>query len=149
MSEKLYHPSNEISQQSWIQSMDQYQEMYYRSVNDSDAFWNDQAKEFTWFKKWEQVRRCNYDIRKGKISIEWFIGGKTNITVNCIAPGYISTDMTENLSEDLKNQMKKTIPMGRFGTPKDVANLALFLASDESDYITGQTITVDGGMVMN
>jgi len=74
---------------------------------------------------------------------------KRNITVNCIAPGFITTDMTENLSEDLKSQMKKSIPMGRFGTPKDVAALALFLASDESGYITGQTITVDGGMVMN
>ena len=74
---------------------------------------------------------------------------KRNITVNCIAPGLITTDMTENLSEDLKSQMKKSIPMGRFGTPKDVAALALFLASDESGYITGQTITVDGGMVMH
>ncbi len=74
---------------------------------------------------------------------------KWNITVNCIAPGFITTDMTEILSEDLKSQMKKSIPMGRFGTPKDVAALALFLASDESGYITGQTITVDGGMVMN
>ena len=74
---------------------------------------------------------------------------KRNITVNCIAPGFITTDMTENLSEDLKSQMKKSIPMGRFGTPKDVATLALFLVSDESSYITGQTITVDGGMVMN
>ena len=73
---------------------------------------------------------------------------KRNITVNCIAPGFITTSMTENLSEDIKSQMKKTIPMGRFGTPKDVAALALFLASDESGYITGQTITVDGGMVM-
>ena len=74
---------------------------------------------------------------------------KRNITVNCIAPGLITTDMTKNLSEDLKSQMKNSIPMGRFGTPKDVAALALFLASDESGYITGQTITVDGGMVMN
>jgi len=74
---------------------------------------------------------------------------KRNITVNCIAPGFITTDMTEYLSDDIKSQMKKTIPMGRFGTPKDVAALALFLASDESGYITGQTITVDGGMVMN
>ena len=74
---------------------------------------------------------------------------KRNITVNCIAPGFITTDMTEYLSDDIKSQMKKTIPMGRFGTPKDVATLALFLASDESGYITGQTITVDGGMVMN
>jgi 3-oxoacyl-[acyl-carrier protein] reductase len=57
--------------------------------------------------------------------------------------------MTKYLSDDIKSQMKKTIPMGRFGTPKDVATLALFLASDESGYITGQTITVDGGMVMN
>jgi len=74
---------------------------------------------------------------------------KRNITVNCIAPGFITTDMTEYLSDDIKSQIKKTIPMGRFGTPKDVAALALFLASNESGYITGQTITVDGGMVMN
>ena len=73
---------------------------------------------------------------------------KRNITVNCIAPGYIETDMTKSLSDDIKSQMKKSIPMGRFGTPKDVASLALFIASDESAYITGQTITVDGGMVM-
>jgi len=74
---------------------------------------------------------------------------KRNITVNCIAPGYIQTDMTEVLSENVKSQMKNSIPMGRFGTPEDVASLALFLASNESGYITGQTITVDGGMVMN
>jgi 3-oxoacyl-[acyl-carrier protein] reductase len=74
---------------------------------------------------------------------------KRNITVNCIAPGYIQTDMTDILSEKVKSQMKNSIPMGRFGTPEDVASLALFLASNESGYITGQTITVDGGMVMN
>lgn len=72
-----------------------------------------------------------------------------NITVNCIAPGFITTDMTEKLSEDIKDQMKKSIPMNRFGSPQDVASLALFLASDEAGYITGQTITVDGGMIMN
>ncbi|MBH49381.1 MAG: 3-oxoacyl-[acyl-carrier-protein] reductase [Candidatus Marinimicrobia bacterium] len=74
---------------------------------------------------------------------------KRNITVNCIAPGFINTDMTEKLSEDIKDQMKKSIPMNRFGSPQDVASLALFLASDEAGYITGQTITVDGGMIMN
>ncbi len=74
---------------------------------------------------------------------------KRNITANCIAPGFIKTDMTEKLSKDVKSQMKISIPMGRFGTPQDVASLALFLASDEAGYITGQTITVDGGMVMN
>lgn len=75
--------------------------------------------------------------------------GSRNITVNGIAPGYISTDMTENLSEDVKTQLKNNIPLGRLGKPEDVANMVVFLASDEAAYITGQTFNVDGGMVMN
>ena len=70
------------------------------------------------------------------------------ITVNCIAPGYISTDMTAELSDAVKEDLEKQIPLGRIGSPEDIANTVLFLASDESGYITGQTITVDGGMVM-
>ncbi len=70
------------------------------------------------------------------------------ITVNAIAPGFIETDMTNALNEDLGEQMLKQIPLGRFGKPEDVAKTAVFLAADDSEYITGQTIHVDGGMVM-
>jgi len=71
-----------------------------------------------------------------------------NINANCVAPGFIQTDMTAKLSEDVKAKMMQAIPMAKLGTPEDVANVCLFLASQESSYITGQTITVDGGMVM-
>ncbi|MEO0143296.1 MAG: 3-oxoacyl-[acyl-carrier-protein] reductase, partial [candidate division WOR-3 bacterium] len=71
-----------------------------------------------------------------------------NIKVNAIAPGFIETRMTENLPDEIKQAYFKLIPLGRFGKPEDVANLALFLASDQADYITGQVIAVDGGMVM-
>ena len=74
--------------------------------------------------------------------------GSRNITVNAVAPGYITTDMTNELNDDIKEQMKSSIPLGRLGTPDDVANLVCFLASDEAGYITGQTFNVDGGMVM-
>ena len=74
--------------------------------------------------------------------------GTRNITVNAVAPGYISTDMTNKLSEDLKEKIKSSIPLGRLGTPHDVANLVCYLASEEAGYITGQTFNVDGGMVM-
>jgi len=71
------------------------------------------------------------------------------ITVNCIAPGYINTDMTVNITDENKEKLYSQIPLGRIGNPNDIATAALFLASDEAGYITGQTITVDGGMVMN
>ncbi|MGL5753368.1 MAG: 3-oxoacyl-[acyl-carrier-protein] reductase [Paraclostridium sp.] len=71
-----------------------------------------------------------------------------NISVNAIAPGFINTDMTNVLSEDLKNSMLNNIPQNRFGESEDVANAVVFLASDMSNYITGQVINVDGGMVM-
>ncbi|MDG2366657.1 MAG: 3-oxoacyl-[acyl-carrier-protein] reductase [Candidatus Marinimicrobia bacterium] len=71
------------------------------------------------------------------------------ITVNCIAPGYIETDMTADITDENKENLYLQIPLGRIGSPKDIATAALFLASDEAGYITGQTITVDGGMVMN
>ncbi|MDP8247101.1 MAG: 3-oxoacyl-[acyl-carrier-protein] reductase [Candidatus Tritonobacter lacicola] len=70
------------------------------------------------------------------------------VTVNAIAPGFIATQMTESLPDEVKNKMLGFIPVGSFGAPSDVANAALFLASDLSDYITGQVIVVDGGMVM-
>ena len=74
--------------------------------------------------------------------------GTRNITVNAVAPGYISTDMTNKLNADLIENMKSFIPLGRLGTPNDVANMVCFLASEEAGYITGQTFNVDGGMVM-
>ena len=70
------------------------------------------------------------------------------ITVNAVAPGFIETDMTKVLSEQVKEAAVKQIPMGNFGKPEDVAELVLFLASDKAKYITGQVICVDGGMAM-
>ena len=69
-----------------------------------------------------------------------------NITVNAIAPGFVSTDMTARLSEELQEQVRGRIAMGRFGTPEDVAHLIAFLASEEASYITGQVIGIDGGL---
>ncbi|MEO0225633.1 MAG: 3-oxoacyl-[acyl-carrier-protein] reductase [candidate division WOR-3 bacterium] len=71
-----------------------------------------------------------------------------NILVNAIAPGFIETPMTQNLSPEVKASYLKMIPLGRFGTPEDIARVALFLVSDEASYITGQVLTVDGGIVM-
>ena len=70
------------------------------------------------------------------------------ITINCIAPGFIKTPMTEVLTDEQKKAMLDKIPTGRFGNPEDIANTALFLASEEAGYITGQTIHVNGGMIM-
>ena len=74
--------------------------------------------------------------------------GSRNITVNAIAPGYITTDMTGELNANIKEQIQSSIPLGRLGTPDDVASLVCYLASEEAGYITGQTFNVDGGMVM-
>ena len=70
------------------------------------------------------------------------------ITVNAIAPGFITTDMTDQLSEEQKQAALSEIPLGRFGDPKDIADLAVFLASENASYITGQVLHVDGGMVI-
>ena len=74
--------------------------------------------------------------------------GSRNITSNVIAPGFIETDMTTFLNDDEKIEVSKNIPMRRFGTVQDVAKCIVFLASDEANYITGQTISVDGGLFM-
>ena len=74
--------------------------------------------------------------------------GSRNVLVNAIAPGFIETEMTQTLSDNVKSAILKSIPVGSFGKPLDVAKVALYLASDESSFITGQVITVDGGMVM-
>ena len=74
--------------------------------------------------------------------------GSRNINVNAINPGFIKTKMTENLDKDINLNFLNRIPLNRFGTAEDVSNLVYFLASKDSDYITGQTINIDGGMVV-
>ncbi|MDO4893958.1 MULTISPECIES: 3-oxoacyl-ACP reductase FabG [Moraxella] len=74
--------------------------------------------------------------------------GSRGITVNCIAPGFIETDMTEELDERLLNSMLDAVPMGRMGQPEEIAAAASFLASDEASYITGTVLAVNGGMYM-
>jgi 3-oxoacyl-[acyl-carrier protein] reductase len=75
-------------------------------------------------------------------------GAPRGVRANSIAPGFIKSDMTHILNEEVQKQILSQIPAGEMGTPEDVANAVLFLASDLSSYITGQTLTVDGGMVM-
>ena len=70
-----------------------------------------------------------------------------NVTVNALAPGYITTAMVDELSEDTQAKILANIPMGRFGTPEDVAEAVIFLCSDGASYITGQVLTIDGGMI--
>ncbi|KPN13498.1 3-oxoacyl-ACP reductase [Bacillus australimaris] len=72
-----------------------------------------------------------------------------HITVNAVAPGFISTDMTDKLDDNVQTEMLKQIPLARFGAPEDISNVVVFLASEGAGYITGQTIQVDGGMVMS
>ncbi|HZQ61193.1 MAG TPA: 3-oxoacyl-ACP reductase FabG [Casimicrobiaceae bacterium] len=74
--------------------------------------------------------------------------GSRNITVNCIAPGFIDTDMTRALADAQREQLLERIPLGRLGSPEDIANAAVFLASREAGYITGATLHVNGGMYM-
>ncbi len=96
--------------------------------------------------------QANYSSSKGglialtKTTAREF--AKKNILINAIAPGFIKTAMTDKLSDEVKAAMAAQIPLERMGDPKDVANAALFLASDESSYITGQVISVNGGMYM-
>ncbi|MGA7712443.1 MAG: 3-oxoacyl-[acyl-carrier-protein] reductase [Rhizomicrobium sp.] len=71
-----------------------------------------------------------------------------NVTVNCVAPGFIATPMTNGLSDDIKALQLSKIPMGRFGTPEDIAATVVYLASSEAGYVTGQTIHTNGGMAM-
>ena len=96
--------------------------------------------------------QCNYAASKaGVIGFSKSVArelASRNINVNVVAPGYINTDMTKNLPDKVKEEIIKSIPMKKIGNPKEVANLVLFLSSNLSDYITGQVINVEGGMVM-
>lgn len=74
--------------------------------------------------------------------------GSRNITVNAVAPGFIETDLTADLPQELRDMALQMTPVGRFGKPEDVANAVAFLVADESSFITGQVLSVDGGMVM-
>ena len=84
MSEFLFHAPDSDRNNAWIKNLDQYKEMYDRSVNDPDGFWTEMAEKFHWEKKWDSVRSYNYSVSKGPISIEWFKGAQTNITYNCL-----------------------------------------------------------------
>ena len=75
--------------------------------------------------------------------------GSRNITVNCIAPGFIDTDMTRTLADAQRERLLERIPLGRLGSPEDIAYTALFLASREAGYVTGATLHVNGGMYMS
>ena len=96
--------------------------------------------------------QCNYSASKAGIigftkSLAKELGSR-NILVNAIAPGFIETQMTDGLKDEIKEEIAKAIPLKRTGKTKDVANVVKFLASDDSSYITGQVINVDGGMLM-
>ena len=74
--------------------------------------------------------------------------GARGITVNCVAPGFIDTEMTRSLPEEYKNQLISKIPLGKLGSPNDIANAVAFLASENANYITGETLHINGGMLM-
>jgi 3-oxoacyl-[acyl-carrier protein] reductase len=98
------------------------------------------------------VGQCNYAASKGGVIAFTKSVAKElalrNIRANAVAPGFIKTKMTDELSEEVREKMLQAIPLKRFGQPVDVANAVVFLASDASSYITGQTVTISGGMVM-
>ena len=96
--------------------------------------------------------QCNYAASKAGLigftqSVARELAGR-GVTANCIAPGFIETDMTSELNAELKANILKQVPMGKFGAADDIAGAALFLASASASYVTGQVLTVDGGMVM-
>src|SRR5579859_1407729 len=96
--------------------------------------------------------QCNYAASKAALigftkSVAKELGSR-GITVNALAPGFIQTDMTAALNEQLRAEVLKGIPLGKFGQPEDIAEAALFLAGPGAQYVTGQVLTVDGGMVM-
>ena len=96
--------------------------------------------------------QINYAASKaGMVGMSKSLGQEVasrGITVNCVAPGFISTPMTDVLSEDQQEKLNAGIPMGRMGTVQDIANGVLYLSSDEASYMTGQTLHINGGMAM-
>lgn len=99
-----------------------------------------------------QAGQANYSSSKaGVIGLTKALArelGSRQITVNAVAPGFIPTELTKDLPEELKTESLKAIPLGRWGTPQEIASAVAFLASDEAGYITGHVLSVDGGMVM-
>jgi 3-oxoacyl-[acyl-carrier protein] reductase len=99
-----------------------------------------------------QAGQANYASSKaGLIGLTMAVArelGSRSITCNAVAPGFIETAMTSGLSDDLKQSALKMIPLGRVGTPEEVAHCVAFLASDEAAYITGHVLNVNGGMLM-
>jgi 3-oxoacyl-[acyl-carrier protein] reductase len=97
--------------------------------------------------------QANYSASKGGVIALTKTAAKElasrGVCVNAVAPGYIQTPMTDKLPDNVKAEMLKLVPLSRMGQPEDVAKAVLFLASPDADYITGQVLTVDGGMVMN
>jgi 3-oxoacyl-[acyl-carrier protein] reductase len=96
--------------------------------------------------------QCNYVASKAGM-IGWSKAmaaevASRGITVNCIAPGFIATAMTDALNDDQKDKINSTIPAGKMGASEDISSAAVYLASDEAGYVTGQTIHVNGGMAM-
>lgn len=96
--------------------------------------------------------QCNYAASKAgiigmtkSVALE---GATRGVTANCIAPGFVATPMTDVIRDDIKEKIKARIPMGKFGEPADIAAAALYLASDEASYMTGQTLHINGGMFM-
>ncbi|MDA8136061.1 MAG: acetate--CoA ligase [Desulfobacteraceae bacterium] len=84
MSEFKFHAPDEFRKNAWVKTMDEYRAMYDRSIQKPDEFWAEMAERFYWEKKWDRVRDYNFTLSKGPIHIEWFRGGKTNITYNCL-----------------------------------------------------------------
>lgn len=82
LEDRVFEPPKKGFEDAWIKSMDQYREMYKRSIEDPDGFWGDAAEDFVWFKKWTKVR--SYDFKSDPIKVRYYEGGKTNITVNCL-----------------------------------------------------------------
>jgi 3-oxoacyl-[acyl-carrier protein] reductase len=99
-----------------------------------------------------QAGQTNYSASKAGLigftkALAREVAGR-NITVNAIAPGFVPTALTEKLSDELKDAIVKQVPLGRWGTPEEIAQATAFIASDEAGYITGQVLCVDGGLVM-
>ena len=96
------------------------------------------------------VGQANYSASKaGIIGMSKSLAqeyGRKNISINCVSPGFIKSEMTDKISDNYKKTMEEKISLGRFGVPEDVANVVAFLSSGLSDYITGETIHVNGGM---